>query len=78
MGYAASTRRWKNAVSSGPGKTPSPPNSPNASLRNQLVEAGIRPVVGEAAEYPDLSAARSSDDGGCAPRELLTKTNETP
>ena len=45
----------------------------NVSLRNQLIEAGLQPMVGEAAtEHPDLSAARSSDDGGCAPHELVT------
>ena len=45
----------------------------NASLRNQLIEAGLRPVVGEAVtELPDLSVARSSDDGGCAPHDLVT------
>ena len=46
----------------------------NASLRNQLIEAGLRPVVGEVAtEHPDLGAARSADDAGCSPTELLTE-----
>ena len=46
----------------------------NMSLRNQLVEAGLQPVVGDASlETPDLSAAHSSDDAGCAPTELLTE-----
>ncbi len=45
----------------------------NTSLRNQLIEAGLRPVVGGVAmEQPDLRTTRSSDDAGCAPRELLT------
>ncbi len=48
----------------------------NTSLRNQLIEAGLRPVVGDASmEPPDSSAALSSnddDDAGCAPTELLT------
>ena len=46
----------------------------NTSLRNQLVEAGLQPVVGDASlETPDLSAAHSSDDAGCAPTERLTE-----
>jgi predicted pyridoxine 5'-phosphate oxidase superfamily flavin-nucleotide-binding protein len=46
----------------------------NASLRNQLREAGVRPAGGElATAVPALDSARSSDDGGCAPRELLTQ-----
>ena len=45
----------------------------NVSLRYQLIEAGLQPVVGNpTTEHPDLSAARSSDDGGCAPHELVT------
>ena len=44
----------------------------NASLRDQLIEAGLRPVGGEAAtEHQILGAERSADDGGCAPSELL-------
>ena len=47
----------------------------NASLRNQLLEAGLRPVVGEVAtDQTSLGAERSSDDRGCAPREPLTRT----
>ncbi len=45
----------------------------NSSLRNQLIEAGLRPVVSDASiEAPDVSATRPSDDPGCAPTELLT------
>ena len=45
----------------------------NASLRTQLLEAGLRPVVGASApEHQVPGSERSSDDGGCAPRELLT------
>ncbi len=45
----------------------------NASLRNQLLEAGLQPVAGEvAADHPSLGSGASSDDSGCAPRELLT------
>ena len=45
----------------------------NSALRNQLIEAGIQPVVGDASiEGPDVSATRPADDPGCAPMELLT------
>ena len=48
----------------------------NTSLRNQLIEAGLQPVVGHASlEPPDSSTAlsfKNDDDAGCAPTELLT------
>ena len=46
----------------------------NGALRNQLIEAGLQPIVGDASiEAPaDVSAQGPPDDPGCAPIELLT------
>ena len=46
----------------------------NATLRSQIIEAGLQPEdTTSTTERPNLSAVRSSDHGGCAPSTIETE-----